>query len=81
MCMLECGQNVDSSTTKPHSMNATGFMQFKVRGQRRQKHALKNCTPVARGMIEPSINNGFPTRSGRKRQLEMLDLDSGLIGL
>ena len=46
-----------------------------------QKRATKNRTPVARGTIEPSANNGFPTRSGKKLQLETLDIDSRLIGL
>ena len=30
-------------------------------GEGKQKCATKNCTPVAQGMIEPSVNNGFPT--------------------
>ena len=47
-----------------------------------QKRATKNCTPVARDRtIEPSVNNGFPMQSGKKLQLETLDLDSRLIGL
>ena len=46
-----------------------------------QERATKNRTPLARGTIEPSINNGFPTRSGKRLQLEMLDLDSRVIGL
>ena len=50
-------------------------------GRGEQKRATKNRTPVARGTIEPSANNGFPTRSGKKLQLETLDLDSRLIGL
>ena len=41
-----------------------------------QKH-----TPLARGVIEPSINNGFSTQSSKKLQLEMLNIDSKLIGL
>ena len=35
-----------------------------------QKHALKNCTPLAQGTIKPSVNNVFPTRSGKRLQLE-----------
>ena len=31
--------------------------------------------------IEASVNKGFPTQSGAKLQLEMLDLDGRLIGL
>ena len=46
-----------------------------------QKCARKNCTPLARGTIEPSVNNGFSTHSSKKLQLETLDLDSKLIGL
>jgi len=33
------------------------------------------------GTIEGSVNNSFPTRSGKKLQLETLDLDSRRIGL
>ena len=38
----------------------------------------KNHTHVARGAIGPSANNGFPTRSDKKLQLETLDIDSRL---
>ena len=46
-----------------------------------QKRATKNRTPLEPGTIEASVNNGFPIRSGKKLQLETLDLDSRLIGL
>ena len=46
-----------------------------------QKRAPKNCTPLERGTIEASVNNGFPTWNGKKLQLETLHLDSRLIGL
>ena len=36
---------------------------------------------LERGTIEGSVNNGFPTRRGKKLQLETLDLDSRLIDL
>ena len=49
-----------------------------VRGKKGEpKHALRNCTPLAQGMIEPSINNGFSTWSCKRPQL---DLDSRLTG-
>ena len=33
-----------------------------VRGEKGEpKHALRNCTPLAQGTIEPSVNNGFST--------------------
>ena len=33
-----------------------------VRGEKEElKHALRNCTPLAQGTIEPSVNNGFST--------------------
>ena len=41
----------------------------------------KNRTPLERDTIEASVNNGFPTRSGKNLQLETLDLDIRLIGL
>jgi len=53
---------------------------MKLRGGE-QKRATKNRTPLERGTIEGSVNNGFPTRSGKKLQLEKLDVDSRLIGL
>ena len=53
---------------------------MKLRGGK-QKRATKNRTPLERGTIEGSVNNGFPTRSGKKLQLETLDVDSRLIGL
>ena len=46
-----------------------------------QKRAPKNRTPLERDTIETSVNNGFPTRSGKNLQLETLDLDIRLIGL
>ena len=46
-----------------------------------QKRAPKNRTPLKRDTIEASVNNGFPTRSGKNLQLETLDLDIRLIGL
>ena len=46
-----------------------------------QNHATKNHTHVAQGTIEPSANNGFPAWSGKKLQLETLDIDSRLISL
>ena len=52
---------------------------MKLRGGE-QKRATKNRTPLERGTIEGSVN-GFPTRSGKKLQLETLDVDSKLIGL
>ena len=36
---------------------------------------------VRRDKIEASVNNGFPTRSGKNLQLETLDLNIRLIGL
>ena len=49
-----------------------------VRGEKGEpKHALRNCTPLAQGTIEPSVNNGFSTWSCKRPQL---DLDSGLTG-
>ena len=47
----------------------------------KQKHASPKHTPLARGVIEPSVNNGFSTQSSKKLQLEMLNIDSKLIGL
>ena len=47
----------------------------------KQKRATKNRTHVGQGTIEPSANNGIPKRSSKNLQLEMLDLDSRLIGL
>ena len=38
-----------------------------------QKHATKKRTPLERGTIEASVNNGFPTQSGKKLQLETLN--------
>ena len=33
-----------------------------VRGEKGEpKHALRNCTPLAQGTIESSVNNGFST--------------------
>ena len=46
-------------------------------GEGRTKTALRNCTPLAQGTIEPSINNGFSTWSCKRPQL---DLDSRLTG-
>ena len=62
----------------PGLSNRTYFMQ--PRGGE-QKRATKKFTPLERGMIEASANNGFPTRSSKKLQLEMYDLDSRLIRL
>ena len=62
----------------PVLSNGTCFMQ--LRGGE-IKRATKNRTPVTWGMIELSANNGFPTRSGKKLQIETLDIDSRLIGL
>ena len=58
--------------------NGTCFMQ--LRGGE-QKRATKNRTPLARGAIEPFVYNGFPTRSGKRLQLETLDIGSRLIDL
>ena len=55
-------------------------MQLREEGGE-QKRATKNRTPVAQGTIELSANNGFPTQSGKKLQLETLNIDSRLIGL
>ena len=62
----------------PVLSNGSCFM--KLRGGE-QKRATKNRTSLERGTIEGSVNNGFPTRSGKKMQLETLDVDSRLIGL
>ena len=62
----------------PVLSNGTCFM--KLRGGE-QKRATKNRTSLERSTIEGSVNNGFPTRSGKKLQLETLDVDSRLIGL
>ena len=43
--------------------------------------AKLNRTPCTRGTIEPFVNNGFPTRSGKSLKLETLDIDSRLTGL
>ena len=62
----------------PVLSNGTCFMQLR-RGE--TKRARLKRTLVGRGTIEPSVNNGFPTRSGKRQQLETLDLESRLIGL
>ena len=65
-------------------LNGTCFVQLGGGGGGgggEQKRATKNRTPVTQGTIEPFVNNSFPTRSGKKLELEMLDLNSGLIGL
>ena len=45
------------------------------------KCAKLNRTLLTWGMIEPFMNNGFPTRRGKSLKLEMLDIDSRLTGL
>ena len=40
------------------------------------KCAKLNCTPLAQGMIEPSVNSGSPIRSSKSLKLEMLEIDS-----
>ena len=65
-------------STRPVLSNGTCFMQLE-RGE--QKRATKNRTPIAQDTIEPSANNGFSARSGKKLQLERLELNSRLIGL
>ena len=62
----------------PVLSNGTCFIKLR---EGEQKPDTKNRTSVARGTIEPSVNNSFPTRSGEKLQLETLDLDSRLISL
>ena len=61
------------------SLNGTCFMQLMGGEQKRamgdeQKRAPRNRTPLERGTIEASVNNSFSTRSGKKLQLETLDL-------
>ena len=43
--------------------------------------AKLNCTPLARSMIEPFVNNSLPARSSKSLKLETLDIDSRLTGL
>ena len=62
----------------PAVSNGTCFMY--LRGGE-TKRAKLNCTPLARGTIEPFVNNGFPTRSGKSLKLETLDIESRLTGL
>ena len=69
---------ISVASSIPVLSNGTCFMQ--LRGGE-QKRATKNRTPVTRGTIEPSAKKGFPTRSGKKLQLETLDIDSRLTGL
>ena len=63
----------------PVLSNGTCFMKLRVGANKNV--STKNCTPLERGMIEGSVNNSFPTQSGKKLQLETLALDSRLIGL
>ena len=65
----------------PYSSAFERYLFHGAQGGGEQKRAPKNRTPLTRGTIEPSVNNGFPTRSGTRLQLETLDLDSRLIGL
>ena len=60
----------------PVLSNGTCFM--KLRGGEQKRATIK---PHLSRTIEGSVNNGFPTRSGKKLQLETLDVDSRLIGL
>ena len=45
------------------------------------KRAKLKHTSLARGTIKPSVNNGFPTRSGKSLKLETLDINSRVTGL
>ena len=62
----------------PVVSNGTYFVQPR---EGEQKRVTKNRTPLERATIEASLNDSFPTQSGKKLQLETLVLDSRLIGL
>ena len=69
----------------PVLSNGTCFMKLRGGGGGGGGGANKNVppktAPLSNEVRLKDLYNGFPTRSGKKLQLETLDVDSRLIGL